>query len=155
MNEKKGARGGNMVSPAGASRRGATAREDDLGGVRRREFAEAGAERQRDLGAIRLVADRDHGRGPAGDGGEHVLRRRAGRTPIVHPQLRPRGLRDRCGCLARAQKRAREHELGLRRRQPLAERPSLLPATFGQRPQLVGLTGGRMGVPDEEEAHGC
>ena len=64
-----------------------------------------------------------------------------------------RRLRDRSGRLARAQQRAREHELRLDRREPLAQLPCLLATARAQRSQLVRVARVRVGVADEEEAH--
>ena len=99
-----------------------------------REVVLAGAERRGDLGAVRLVADRDDGVAGALDRSEHVVGTGARREPLVDPELGARRLRDRSGRLPRAQQRARQHELRLQRHEPLAQLPRLLATALAQRP---------------------
>jgi len=124
------------------------------GGVGGREVAQARAERERDLGAVRLVADGDDRRAASCCGGDHALGRGARPEPVVDAQLRPGGRGDGGGGLSRPQQRAGEHELRRGRGEPLGECGRLLPAALAQRAQLVRVAGIRVGVPDEEEAHG-
>ena len=122
----------------------------DAGG---REAGVAAGESQRDLGAVRLVADGHHSGLGALHDGQHVVGRRAGREPLVHPQRAAGGLRDCLGGLACAQQRAGQHELRPGLGELLGKRLRLLAPLLAQRPQLVGISRVGVGVADEVQAH--
>ena len=80
--------------------------------------------------------------------------RRAGCEPLVDPELGAGRLGDRGGGLAGAQQRARDDGVGPLDREPLAERARLVAAAGAERAQLVRVAGIRVGVADEDQAHG-
>jgi trans-2,3-dihydro-3-hydroxyanthranilate isomerase len=113
----------------------------------------AGTECGRDLGAVRLVPNRDDGLAGAVDRRQDVVRRCARGQPLVYTQLDARGSGDRGACLAGAQERACENGLGRNCGEALCELTSLIASARAQRAQLVGLAGIGVSMADEEEAH--
>ena len=130
-------------------------RNVDLDDARRREVALACAERSRDLGAVRLVADRDDRACSPSIAASTASASAPGASRSSTRSSALRRLRDRARRLPRAQERARRRRAsGSVVGEPLAQLARLLAAAGAQRPQLVGFAGIGVGVADEEEAHG-
>jgi hypothetical protein len=99
------------------------------------------------------VADGDDRAFGALEGGQELLRHGAGREPVVDGHLGARCDPDRARRLACPEEGARHDPRGFDLDEPLGQLARLRPAARAQRPQLVGVTGIGMRVPDEEEAH--
>ena len=110
---------------------------------------------ERDLRAVRLVADGRNRALQTGDGIPEALEGRSRSEPLVDPQLGGARLGDRLGGLPRSEQGTRENEARRRgvRREPVCERAGLIPAASGKRPEVVGVTRIGMGVANEEEEH--
>jgi len=104
------------------------------------------------VAAVGLMADDDDRLSAPGRCGAHVVRRRAGREPLVDLRLAET---ERGSGLARPEQRARDDRVGREAVAPqaLAEGASVLAALRRQLPQLVGVAGSCLCVPDDEEAH--
>ena len=139
--------------PTGGSASSASSAELELEHPRGGKARVVAGERDGDLGAVRLVADRHDRAAGAFDRREHILRTRARGQPLVDAQLDARGLGDRGPGLAGAQERAREDDLGRNRGKALGELAGLLTPLRAERAQLVRLAGIGVGVADDEKAH--
>ncbi len=112
-------------------------------------------ERERDLGAIWLMADRSDDAVYVSHGSAELLGGRSRSEPFVDPQLGGGGFGNRLGGLSRAEQGARENEARRRRVicESFRERACLvLPAT-GERSRVVGITRVGMRVADEKDEH--
>ena len=115
----------------------------------------AAGEREDDLAAVGLVADGDDRLAAAGDGCAQVVggrrRARGARRSRRRARRRARSARRSRGRAAAGSRRRR------RGARPASRSPSARAAArpaVGQRAQLVGLAGRRLGVAHEEDAHG-
>ena len=111
-----------------------------------------GAERERDLRAVGLVADHDYRGTRALDGREDVLYGRARCEPVVDAQVDPGRLRDRGPRLAGAQQWACDDDVGSDGRQALTQFSRLLRAAGAQRTQRIGIARVGMRMANEKEA---
>ena len=129
-------------------------REVELGDPGRRICGRSAAGQLRsDLAAVRLMPDRDERLSKSVGRGEQVVERRSGCEPVVDSELGAGCPGDRGRGLAGAQERARQHDGGRGRSEPLADGARLLTAGSGQWPQLVGVTRCRFRVANEKEPH--
>ena len=126
----------------------------ELVGARGWETRIGAGEREGDLGAVGLVADRHHRRARAVDSGEDVVRGGARREPLVDPSSTAAAF-----AIATAVSRARRSGLettasGSLGGQPLGEHARLLAAAGTERAQRVRVAGVGVGVTDEDQPHG-
>jgi hypothetical protein len=110
---------------------------------------------ERDLRAVRLVADRGDGPGLSRDRLLEALGGRAWGEAVVHAKLGCRRRCDRYRRLSCPQERARKDDVGRSRvgRESSSEYTRFLLSPLAERAQLVGLAGIRMCVTDEEHEH--
>jgi trans-2,3-dihydro-3-hydroxyanthranilate isomerase len=102
------------------------------------------------------VADGGDRPGDAFHRSEDVLERRAGRETLVDPELCSARAGNRRRRLARAQERAREHQLSRTADgELLSDILRLHTPAVAQRAELVGISGIGMSVADDDQAHGA